>query len=276
MTAKSDYSNTFYFHKAKSMEITTDGTMFLGAPRLTKDDFDDDVLTDNNSNAIELIEEFEDAWTAFLLSRPEILPPGLKIKNCRIIQNQILENKEKEQIIVRELQRQLDSFAHSINNLEDTYKKDMEDATQQQHKIIASIERNIEDIADADKSLNIVTQYRHFFKNLESLSSTSTSATTTTTPTTTDLSSSSQQQQPPPLLLKPSKEAQYLCNIDHGDVVNAARRKKPKPHLLRAYRTDNALLKAKRDMLRIEAARLEKTIKSDLLLSQFFVEHDFY
>ena len=44
------------------MEITTDGTMFLRAPRLAKDDFDDDVLTDNNSNAIELIEEFEDAW----------------------------------------------------------------------------------------------------------------------------------------------------------------------------------------------------------------------
>ena len=86
--------------------LTTDG-IFVRAPRLTKDDIGD-LLSDDD---IDLIEEFEDAWKEFLLSRPGTLPPGKKVKNFRTIQTRMNEIDAKKQNVCLELQRQLDLFA---------------------------------------------------------------------------------------------------------------------------------------------------------------------
>jgi len=175
-----------------------------------------------------------------------------KIKNCRKIQNQINEIEAKKQNICLELQRQLDFFTNSKDQLEVEYTKDMEVAALQQQEVIHKLEKEIDDIAEADKSLSVVTRWEHFFDNLQANASTLRS------------------RQP----IKPSNEALYLANIDYTEVVVAARRGKSKPRLLRAYRIDNTLLKAKAAMLKIEADRLEKTIKSERLLSNFLVEYD--
>jgi hypothetical protein len=238
-------------------ELTAEG-IFLRAPRLTGDDFDE-YLSDNDVNTIE---EFEDEWKIFLSSHPGILPSGTKIKNCRRIQNQINEMDGKKQNICLELQNQLDFFTNSKDQLKVKYTMEMEAAALQQQEVIHKLDREIDDIAEADKSLSTVLPWEHFFDNLES--------NTTITNHGSVASSTVGSHQP----IKPSNEALYLSNIDNNEVVEAARRGNSKPRLLRAYRIDNALLKAKSAMLKIEADRLEKTIKSERLLSKFLVEHD--
>jgi len=230
-------------------ELTTEG-IFLQAPRLNKDDVDE-ILSDNDVNTIE---EFEDAWKEFLLHHPGTLLPGQKIKNCRRIQNQINEIQAKKQNICLELQRQLDFFTNSKDQLEQKYTNNMEVAALQQQEIIQKLEKEIDDIAEADKSLSVVTRWEHFFDNLQANASTL----------------RPRPRQP----IKPSHEALYLANIDHTEVVEAARRGQSKVRLLCAYRIDNTLLKAKAAILKIETDRLEKTIKSEQLLSKFLVEYN--
>ena len=239
--------------------LTTDGTL-LRAPRLNKDDICE-YLSDGD---IDTIEEFEDAWKAFLSSRPRILPPGQKIKNCRNIQTQMNEVEAKKQNVCLELQRQLGFFTSSKDQLEAKYSKAMEEATLQQQDVVRQLEKEIDDIAIADKSLSDVLPWEHFFDNLES------NMTTVNHGSVASMSAATGQSQP----IKPSSEALYLANIQPAEVVYAARRGKSKAHLLRAYRIDNALLKAKAAMLRCEADRLEKTIKSERLLSNFLMEND--
>ena len=240
-----------------SGELTSE-EIFLRAPRLNGDDVDE-YLSDNDVNTIE---DFEDAWKVFLSSHPGILPSGTKIKNCRRIQNQIYEIEGKKQNICLELQNQLDFFTRSKDELNAKYTNEMEAATFQQQEVIRKLDKEIDDIAVADKSLSTVLPWEHFFDNLES--------NTTTTNHGSAASSTVGSHQP----IKPSTEALYLSNIDNNEVVEAARRRNSKPRLLRAYRIDNALLKAKSAMLKIEADRLEKTIKSERLLSKFLLEHD--
>ena len=240
--------------------LATDG-IFLRAPRLNKDD----VCEYLSESDIETIEDFEDAWRAFLSSRPGILPPGQKIKNCRNIQTQINEIEAKKQNVCLELQRQLEFFTSSKNQLEAKFSKSMEEATLQQQDVVGQLDREIDDIALADKSLSNVLPWEHFFDNLES------NTTTVHHGSVVSMASTGTGQSQ---LIKPSSEALYLANIQPAEVVYAARRGKSKSHLLRAYRIDNALLKAKAAMLKQEADRLEKTIKSERLLSDFLMEND--
>mmetsp|Transcript_5187 Transcript_5187/g.15109 ORF Transcript_5187/g.15109 Transcript_5187/m.15109 type:complete len:263 (+) Transcript_5187:132-920(+) len=241
--------------------LTTD-ELFQRAPRLNKDDIPEHL----SENDIQAVEEFEDAWKAFLESRPGILPPGRKVKNCRQIQVQMNEIEGKKQNVCLELQRQLDFFAESKGKLEEKYQKSKKDATIQQEGIIKQLEKNIDDIATADKLLSEVLPWEHFFENLEA------NTTTVYNGSVASMSAGSSQSQ----MLKPSGEAMYLANVQPGEVVYAARRGNSKAHLLRAYRIDNALLKAKAAMLRKEAERLERTIRSERMLSQILLDNDIW
>jgi len=239
--------------------LTTDGS-FLRAPRLNKDDIGE-CLSDSDIN---LVEEFEDAWEDFLASHPGILPPGHKIKNFRNIQTQLDEIEGKKQNVCLELQRQLDFFANSRGKLEEKYNKEKEEATLQQENVVQEFEKEIDNIAMADKLLSEVLPWEHYFGNLESNMSTVHNGSVASMSTKTSQSQ----------VIRPSGEALYLANVQPGDIVYAARRGNSNALLHRAYRIDNALLKAKAAMIKREADRLEKTIRSDQLLSKFLMEED--
>eukprot|EP00536_Pseudo-nitzschia_multiseries_P013471 jgi/Psemu1/35273/gm1.35273_g len=241
--------------------LTTD-EIFQRAPRLSKDDITEQL----SEMDIETIEEFEDAWKEFLQSRPGVLPPGRKVKNFRHIQIMMNEIEGKKQNVCLELQRQLDFFADSKDKLEEKYKKAKLDATLQQEGVIKHLEQDIDDIATADKLLSEVLPWEHFFENLEA------NTTTVHNGSVASMSAGTTQSQ----AVKPSSEALYLANVQPKEVVYAARRGNSKAHLLRAYRIDNALLKAKAAMLRKEADRLEKTIRSERMLSTVLMDNDIW
>lgn len=245
---------------ATECRLTTDG-IFLRAPRLTKDDIGECV----SATDVKLIEEFEDAWKEFLASRPGTLPPGQKIKNFRNIQTQLKEIEAKKQNVCLELQRQLDFFAGSRNKLEEKYNKEKDEVTLQQKDVIQELENEIDDIAAADKLLSEVLPWEHYFDNLES-------NTSNVNESVDSISTRNGQGQ----AIKPSGEALYLSNIQRGEALHSGRFMNSKVNLLRAYRIDNALLKAKAAMIKRESDRLGKTIRSDRLLAKFLMENDIW
>ena len=241
--------------------LTTDG-IFLRAPRLTKDDIGES-LTDSD---VDLIEDLEDAWKEFLSSRPGTLPPGRKIKNFRNIQTAVNEIEGKKQNVCLELQRQLDFFASSTDKLEEKYSEQKEEATLQQKGAVEALEQEIDDIALADKLLSEVLPWEHYFDNLESNTSKVHDGSIAS------LSAKTGQSQ----LVKPSGEALYLANVKPDEIVDGALHGNANAHFLRAYKIDNALLKAKAVMLKREADRLEKNIRSDRVISKLLMKNDVF
>ena len=248
-------SSTF----ASDYGLTTDG-IFLRAPRLTKDDVGGPL----SESDINIIEKFEDAWKDFLASRPGTLPPGQKIKNFRNIQTQLNEVEAKKQNVCLELQRQLDFFASSRKKLEEKYNKEKEEATLQRENLVRHLEKEIDDVAIADKLLSEVLPWEHFFDNLESNTSKVYDGSVAS------ISAGTGQSQ----AIRPSREAMYLANVEPSELGQAARSGNSNARLLRAYRIDNALLMAKAAMMKCEVDRLEKNIRSDLVLSNFLIDND--
>lgn len=237
---------------ASDFGLTTDG-IFVRAPRLTQDDVDE-FLSDGDA---ELIEEFEDAWKQFLLSRPGTLPPGQKIKNFRNIQTRMNEIEAKKQNVCLELQRQLDFFANTRDEIEKNYHSQKKEAMLQQKSVIGALEQEIDNIVNADKLLSEVLPWKHFFDNLES----NTLAANGGKATSSEKTGQSQ-------VMRPSNEAFYLANIQPNEASEA--------EILRAHRIDNSLLKAKSVMMKREAERLEKNILADRVLAKVLMDNDIW
>lgn len=238
--------------------LTTDG-IFLRAPRLTKDDIGEGL----SESDVDLIDDFEDAWKKFLSSRPGTLPPGSKIKNFRNMQTRLNEIEGKKQNVVLEVQRQLDFFDSSREKLEEKYSKEKEEASLQQESVVKALEKEIDNIAVADKILSEVLPWEHYFDNLESNASEA-----------HRISGGASHKTGESQVIRPSDEALYLANIEPNDVVEAAKHGESEAHLIHAYRIDNALLKAKSVMLKREADRLEKNMLADRMLAKLLMDND--
>lgn len=235
---------------ASDFGLTTDG-IFVRAPRLTVDDIDE-LLSDGDAD---LIEEFEDAWKEFLLSRPGTLPPGQKIKNFRNIQTRMNEIEAKKQNVCLELQRQLEFFASSKDKIEEKFSSQKKEAMLQQKSVVGALQQDIDNIVNADKLLSEVLPWKHYFDSLES----NTLAANGGKTTSSEKSGQSQ-------VMRPSDEALYLANIQHDEASEA--------ELLRAHRIDNSLLKAKSVMMKREAERLEKNLLADRVLAKILMDND--
>eukprot|EP00539_Tryblionella_compressa_P003416 CAMPEP_0178748786 /NCGR_PEP_ID=MMETSP0744-20121128/9063_1 /TAXON_ID=913974 /ORGANISM="Nitzschia punctata, Strain CCMP561" /LENGTH=271 /DNA_ID=CAMNT_0020402157 /DNA_START=102 /DNA_END=917 /DNA_ORIENTATION=- len=236
--------------------------MILRAPRLNQKNIEE-ALSDRDIIALE---EFENKWHSFLSSNPGILPPGKKLKSCLEIQNQLDEIEVAKQNAQMELQRQLDFFNNSKDQLEANFTKAMEEAALMQQDIIRSLNKEIDDIALADQTLSATLPWRHFFNNLQAI----TDENNVPEGMSTGESACSRG-------IKPSSQAMYLANnTDQAVVAQAALEGKSSNVLLRAFHIDNGLLKAEIKMAQREIDRLERTTKSQRVLSKFLTEHNIW
>jgi hypothetical protein len=238
--------------------------MILQAPRLHPSTIDH-ALSDEDILALD---EFENKWHHFLSSNPDVLPPGEKLKSCLELTSQLAEIEVSNQLVKMELQRQLDFFTNSKDQLEANFTKAMEEAALIQQEVIRNLNKEIDDIAIADQILSKTLPWEHFFDNLDTLtewdndfdgSATSASSTTYSRG------------------LKPSRQAMYLANIDDPrEVVEAALEGKSSGPLLRVFKVDNALLKAQVKTMQQEIDRLERTNKSQKDLAKFLSEYNIW
>jgi hypothetical protein len=232
--------------------------LILEAPRIHQNDIEA-ALTEHEILAID---EFEDSWGEFIASRPAVLPPGEKLRSCLAIDYQIEEVEVSKQNVQMEMQRQLDFFTSSKNQLDSNFTKAMEEAALMQQDVNKRLNKEIADIADADETLSATLPWEHFLDNLDSL--------VEMTNLAGDTGSTS-------LALKPSNRALYLANnMDHAEMAVAALEGKSSALLLRSFSIDNALLNAEVRLLLREVDRLEKTTKSQKVLAKFFTEHNIW
>ncbi|KAG7364079.1 hypothetical protein IV203_037281 [Nitzschia inconspicua] len=253
-----------------SMEAKTDSQlkvveMILKAPRLHQNSIDQ-ALSDEDLVAID---EFENKWSSFLSSNPDLLPPGKKLKNCLEFQSQLEEVEVSNQMVKMELQRQLDFFSNSKNQLEANFTRAMEEAALMQQEVSRTLNKEIDDIAVADQILSKTLPWEHFFDNLDSL--------TENNYVSDGMTSDGEQSSTYSRGLKPSKQAMYLAqNIDQGEIARAAMEGKSSALLLRAFKIDNALLKAELKMMQQEIGRLERTTKAQKDLAKFLSEYNIW
>jgi hypothetical protein len=238
--------------------------MILKAPRLNQNSIDQ-TLSDEE---IVALEEFENKWSSFLSSNPDLLPPGKKLKSCLELQSQLEEAEVSNQMVKLELQRQLDFFSTSKDQLESNFTKAMEEAALMQQDVSQKLNKEIDDVAVADQIYSKTLPWEHFFDNLDYV----TVKNNVLDGTTVGVSSTTYSRG-----LKPSKEALYLAhNVDQGEVAKAAMEGKSSALLLRAFKIDNALLKAQVKMMQHEVDRLERTTKSQKELAKFLSEYNIW
>lgn len=234
--------------------------MILEAPHL-RASYIDQALSDEDILAIE---EFEHRWRSFLSTNPNWLPPGKKIKSCVAIQDQLEEMEVSKQMVQMELQRQLDFFANSKDQLEANFTKAMEEAALIQQDVSRKLNNEIDDIAEADQLLSKTLPWEHFLDNLDAA---------TEEHNVADGNAAGSVSRG----LKPSRQAMFLAdNVDQGQVAEAAMEGKSSALLLRTFQIDNSLLKAQIKMMQQEVDRLERTTKSQKVLAQFLTEHNIW
>lgn len=242
--------------------------MILKAPRLHQNSIDQAL----NDDDIIGLNEFETKWIEFLTSNPNVLPPGEKLKNCLELENQLEEIKMSKQMVQMELQRQLDFFTQSKDQLEKNFTRAMEEAALTQQEVSRNLNKEIDDIAVADQILSKTLPWEHFFDNLEAAAEKNNvfdgleGSTACSSSTNTNSRG-----------LKPSKQAMYLAhNLDQGEVARAAMEGKSSALLLRAFKIDNAILKAQVKMMQLEDDRLQRTTKSQQELAKFLSEYNIW
>lgn len=230
----------------------------LEAPRVQQNDIEA-ALSEGDILAID---EFEDAWREFITSRPGVLQPGAKLRSCLAIQNQIDEVEVSKQNVEMELQRQLDFFSSSKDQLDSNFSKAMEEAALMQQDVNKRLNKEISDIADADESLSATLPWEHFFENLDSL--------TEEIDFARDAGGGFR-------AVMPSDRAMFLANnTNHTEMAMAALEGKSSALLLRALNVDNALLNAEIRMMQREVDRLEKTTRSQKVMAKFLTEHNIW
>jgi hypothetical protein len=233
--------------------------MILQAPRLHPSNMNH-CWSDEE---VETIEEFEDAWCAFISKNPHLLPPGKKLKSVMDLEMEIEQVEVQKHNVQMELQRQLEFFMTSKDQLDANFTRAMEEAALIQQDVIRGLNKEIDDIAIADQDLSFILPWEHFFDNLESI---------TEENHISDGSSVTASRS-----LKPSGQALFLANnMDQEEVAKAALKGKSDSMLLKAFAIDNALLKAETKMLEKDADRLERTTKSQKVLSKFLMEHNIW
>jgi hypothetical protein len=230
----------------------------LEAPRVHQNDIES-ALSERD---IQAIDEFEEAWREFVSSRPGVLPPGAKLRSCLAIEYQIDDVEVSKRNVQMEMQRQLDFFNSSKDQLEANFTRAMEEAALMQQDVNKRLTKEISDIADADESLSTTLPWEHFFDNLDSLAEEACIA---------------EEAGGGLRALKPSNRALYLANnIDHTEVAMAALEGRSSALLLHAFNIDNALLNAEIRMMQREVDRLEKTTKSQQVMAKFLTEHNIW
>jgi hypothetical protein len=238
--------------------------MILQAPRLHQSSIDH-ALSDEDTLALD---EFENKWRYFLSTNPDVLPPGKKLKSCLDLKSQLAEIEVSKQMVKMELQRQLDFFTKSKDQLEANFTKAMEEAALIQQEVIRNRNKEIDDIAVADQLLSKTMPWEHFFDNLDNLTESNNDLDGSITSVSATTYSRG---------LKPSRQAMYLANVDdQRDVVEAVMEGECSGPLFRIFKIDNALLKAQVKTMQQEVDRLERTNKSQRDLAKFLSEYNIW
>ena len=228
----------------------------LDAPRLTAEDLDKECDEADK----EIIEEFENAWIEFLKKNPEKLVPRQE-KRISKIKSQMTDTSVESKKIEEEFKLQLEFFAESRDQLEENFKRTMNEETENQKEMRDDLDRDVDGAAIADHNFSLTLPWEKFFYNLERVV-----AKESMLPLPKDIIAVDDITKP----LLPSKRAVLL--------LKSGSEYKPinKDFMLQAYRVDEAMMKAQIKMYELEVERYEKTLKNLEDTGKFLTEHNIW
>lgn len=194
-----------------------------------------------------LVEDFEAKWSLYMQEHPELMSGGGRSKKVTELRGEVLEAKMRQKAVEKELEEQLKLFGKSRDLLESNYQKGMQESAARQKKVHDVLQREIDNVSEADSLGEQLVPWEHFLSNVEK-------AALVPTMELKDRS------------VKPSARAMALVD-EEGD---------PSDVQLRAYRIDHALLTAQVAMLQKEISRCEKTTKGLNLTGDFLTENNIW
>jgi hypothetical protein len=207
---------------------------------------------------VESIEDFENAWQAFLINDPGILPQGKVALRADDIKRQIEQVNKSKDNMQNELEKHLEFFCTKRENLETNYKVAMTHSATVQQKIHVALKKQLDNVAAADVQFSKVAPWEHFLDGLDAVIARAEPGTYDGLSVVTPGGSKT---------IKPSERALLLVDDSVGDVKDIQ---------LRAYRIDHALLSAQTKRLQIEVDRCERTTESLEMTGKFLTEQNIW
>jgi hypothetical protein len=226
----------------------------LQVPRMSPDELDI-ALTQED---LESIDDFENAWQAFLINDPGILPQGKAGIRADAIQRQIENVNKTKDNMQNELEKHLEFFSNKRENLETNYKAAMTHSATVQQKIHGALKKQLDNVATADALLSQAVPWEHFLDGLDAVVARSEPGTYDGLSVVTPGGSKAS---------RPSERAMLLVDESVGDMKDIQ---------LRACRIDHALLSAQTKMLQKEVDRYERTTESLEMTGRFLTEHNIW
>jgi hypothetical protein len=208
------------------------------------------------------LDEFQDAWSKFLIARPELVPKGRLGPRLESLQQQAEFERATNEAVGLELRKQLQFFTSSRESLENLFTFKLNEAMEQQRELHDELQSKLDTVAFADQIQTQTVPWMHFLLTLDRLNAEKTAAAAAGA-----AGSASKPEGDPPSnrAVKPSARAMALTDQSSGDSSDI---------MLRAYRTDHALLTTNITKLQKEIERHTKMIESQEVAGLFLTEHN--
>lgn len=256
-------------------------TFLQKAPPITYDDFDPREI-ELHSEQINLIDELEKLWTEFLQADPDVLPGGKKGARIESLEGKLLALQNSKHNVEAELQRQLDFFEKSKEQLEANFERLKMKEEKEQENMMNEMEGRLDAVGTSSRNLEANGGWELFFEALEDAVeqsdvqqlpgnglSTILGMSTAHSPRGGGGGSTTKK---PSCAIKPTAKAMFLNNAATESDLHLRSR----DFLLRAFRIDNALLEAEIKTLQRDVERLEQGTKSVDFVGKFLTEQNIW
>jgi hypothetical protein len=214
----------------------------------------EDLDFDLDPDATCIMHEFEVAWKKFMKDHPELVPEGHREKNIKHLQRLARELRKTQMAATEELQKQLDFFEKSKEEMEIGFAKEVGEAREQQRAIHDTLQSQRDGISVAEYLLSQAIPCEHFLSSLDEAAESARH----------ELDKYSLEMSDHDNTIKPSVRGLFLVDKTKGGIRDIA---------LRAYRLDHALLQTQVTMLQKEAEGYEKMLESRAVIGKFLKEY---
>jgi hypothetical protein len=210
--------------------------------------------------------DFQDAWTKFLLQRPELVPKGQLGQRIESLHQQTDSERATNEAVHLELKKQLQFFTSSRESLENLFTFKLNEAMERQRELHDELQNKLDTVALADQLQGQTVPWMHFVQQLDRLNEAKTAeAAAAAAAAADDANKPEEEELPSNRAVKPSARAMALTDVSSGDSADV---------LLRAYRTDHALLTTHIAKSQKEIERYAKLIQSQEVAGLFLTEHN--
>lgn len=203
--------------------------------------------------------DFQDAWTKFLLQRPELVPRGQLGQRIDSLHHQTEFERATNEAVHLELKKQLQFFTSSRESLEDLFTFKLNEAMERQRELHDELQIKLDTVALADQLQAQTVPWMHFLQQLDRLNAAKTAEAAAAATDKPEEEPSNNR------AVKPSARAMALTDVSSGDSADI---------MLRAYRTDHALLTTHIAKSQKEIERYVKLIQSQEVAGLFLTEHN--